>query len=58
MSGCEFISSNFYFKGKHKIKIKVLDEIPYSEYEHLNTRSISNMVREKIEMELKNLKSA
>ena len=57
-TGCEFISSNFYFKGKHNIKIKILDEIPYSEYEHLNIRDISNMVRGKIELELKNLKSA
>ena len=56
-TGCKFITSNFYFKGKHKVKIKVLNEIPYSEFEHLNTRDISNMVREKIETELENMKS-
>lgn len=57
-TGCEFISSNFYFKGKHNVILKIIDEIPYGEFEHLNTRDISKMVREKIEMELGNLKSA
>ena len=55
-TGCEFISSNFYFKGKHIVKIKVLDEIPYSEFNDMNSKEISNMVREKIELELEKLK--
>jgi len=56
-TGCEFITSNFFFKGKHKVILKVLNEIPYSKFENMNIREISNMVREKIEKELEKLKT-
>ena len=55
-TGNKFISSNFFFKGKHNVKIKILDKIPYEEFEHMETRELTNKVREQINTELDQLK--
>ena len=36
------------FHGKHKIEIKVLDEIPYGDFKELNIDEIAEYVRDKI----------
>ncbi|MBU8892807.1 MAG: 1-acyl-sn-glycerol-3-phosphate acyltransferase [Bacteroidales bacterium] len=55
-TGNKFFSSNFFFKGKHKVTIKILDEIPFKEFEYMETRELANKVREQIKTELDQLK--
>lgn len=52
----KFISSNFFFTGKHKVIIKILDEIPYSDFKDIDTREFANQIRNLIESELNQLK--
>ncbi len=35
-------------QGKHEMEIRVLDEIPYSQFEHMEVEDIANMVRQTI----------
>jgi len=51
-TGQQLIYPNGLFKGKHTVTIKVLDEIPYSNFKDVDTKVFSRNVRELMEMEL------
>jgi len=51
-----FIYPNGMFKGKHKVYVKILDEIPYSYFEEKETAEIATEVKELIEKEVIALK--
>lgn len=55
-TGLHLIYPNGLFKGKHKVVVKILDEIPYSVFKDLETKEFANMVKIKIESELNKLK--
>lgn len=56
-TGNTFIYPNGTFKGKHNITIKVLDEIPYSEFENVDTKELAKQVRNIIQSEINTLRS-
>ena len=56
-TGHTFIYPNGTFKGKHNITLKVLDEIPYSEFKNLDTKELAKQVRNLIQSELNKLRS-
>ena len=56
-TGNEFIYPNGMFKGKHNITLKVLDEIPYSEFENSKIKELAKQVRSLIETERNQLKN-
>ena len=55
-TGNKFISSNFFFKGKHKVIIKILDEIPYKDFKDTETKEFARQIKDLIESELNQLK--
>ncbi len=57
-TGNKFISSNFFFKGKHKVIIKILDEIPYKDFKDKDIKEFANQIRNLIESELNQIKLA
>ena len=57
-TGNKFISSNFFFKGKHKVIIKILEEIPYKDFKDKDIKEFANQIRNLIESELNQIKLA
>lgn len=55
-TGTKLIYPNGQFKGKHKVIVKVLDEIPYEEIKGKDTGELANQVKDLIELELNKLK--
>ena len=44
--------AGFILQGRHEIRLKLLDEIPYAVFAGLNAGEISALVRERIAAEL------
>lgn len=55
-TGQHMIYPNGMFKGKHKVIMKILDEIPYKDFKDKNTKEFANQIRNLIESELNRLK--
>lgn len=55
-TGTTLIYPNRQFKGKHKVIVKVLDEIPYEEIKNKDTGELAKQVKNLIELELNKLK--
>lgn len=55
-TGTMLIYPNGQFKGKHKVIVKVLDEIPYEEIKGKDTSELAKQVKDMIELELNKLK--
>lgn len=55
-TGQQLIYPNGFFKGKHKVIVKILDEISYSEFNDNETKEFANHVKNLIESELNKLK--
>ncbi|PLX18159.1 MAG: 1-acyl-sn-glycerol-3-phosphate acyltransferase [Marinilabiliales bacterium] len=51
-----FIYPRGMFKGKHKVQIKVLNEIPYSDFRNKETKLLAEEVKRLIEKEVNNMK--
>jgi len=54
-TGQKLIYPNGLFKGKHKVTMKVLDEITYSQYKDMEIKELTQKARNLIESELSNL---
>lgn len=57
-TGQKLIYNNGMFKGKHKVIIKVLDEIPYETFKSADVKLFANEVRALIEAEREKLRLA
>lgn len=55
-TGQKLIYPNGMFKGRHKVIIKVLDEIPYESFKEKNAKEFANEVREIIRTEIEKLR--
>jgi 1-acyl-sn-glycerol-3-phosphate acyltransferase len=55
-TGQKLIYPNGEFKGKHDVIVKILDEIPFSNFENLETKDLAKLVRSIMEVELNKLK--
>lgn len=55
-TGLHLIYPNGLFKGKHKVVVRILDEIPYAEFKNKETKEFANQVKILIESELNKLK--
>jgi len=55
-TGLHLIYPNGLFKGKHKVIVKILDEIPYLEFKDKETKEFANEVKILMESELNKLK--
>ena len=56
-TGQKLIYNNGMFKGKHKVTVKVLDEIPYESFKSIDIKIFANEVRAIIEKEREKLRS-
>lgn len=56
-TGHTFIYPNGTFKGRHSITIKVLDEIPYSEFGNMDPKKLTKQIRNLIQSEINNQKN-
>jgi 1-acyl-sn-glycerol-3-phosphate acyltransferase len=54
-TGAHFLYPNGIFKGRHKVVLKVLNEIPYSEFKNLDSKEFSLKVRELMNTEINQL---
>lgn len=52
----DLIYNYFLFKGKHQVTVKVLEEIPYEQFQDLKTGQLAKKVRDIFEKELKELR--
>lgn len=57
-TGLKLITQHVIFKGRHKVVVKILDEISYEDFKDKNSRQIANEVRDSIELELNKFKLA
>ncbi len=55
-TGQKLVYPNGTFKGKHQVIVKVLNEIPYTEFKEMETKELSGKVRQIMEEELNTLK--
>jgi 1-acyl-sn-glycerol-3-phosphate acyltransferase len=53
----DLLTEQGIFKGTHTVTLKVLNEIPYSEFYHMDTRELANHVKSIMESELTNFRS-
>ena len=53
----DLLSKYGRFKGSHTVQIKVLDPIPYSQYQNIDTLEFAKQVRSLMEKELNNLRT-
>jgi len=57
-TGQQLIYPNGIFKGKHKVIVKILDEVSYSDFNENETKEFANHIKNIIESELNKLKSS
>ena len=55
-TGQQLIYPNAMFKGKHKVTMKILDEITYQDIKDIETKDLSRKVRDLIEHEINQFK--
>jgi len=55
-TGNKLLYPNGLFKGRHKVTVKVLDEIPYRDFKDKDSKALSQEVRTLIETEIKKIK--
>ncbi|MFC2151115.1 lysophospholipid acyltransferase family protein, partial [Bacteroidota bacterium] len=55
-TGLNLLYPNGIFKGKHKVVLKILDEIPFNEFKDTETTVLSQQLRNLMETELNKLK--